>query len=285
MNMSIEDISYDWCMGKPCGKVSRLGNKVYWTMHVNDTRYCESFSITEYNNSEKETREAAEDYAFEWSWTNGIHKNQVRRLPDGIYWDCKNPDYDYDAEKHQENVPTKNTLEVKIDNDYTMLIDFEDLRIVEQYSICKTKGGNKNAKYYAAVSFKGTRKDRNNGIKGIEGFHKFLTGNNMTDHKNRNPMDNRRCNLRETTKKLNNNNRTCYCPGMNDAPPDIERVPGVRLVNDRPGGAWQARIKQDDKERTVSFSINTYGNHEACRLAVEARKKFSEQFECLNSNM
>ena len=248
-------------------------------MHVNDTRYCEAFSITEYN-SEKETREAAEKYAFEWSKTNGIYKNQVRRLPDGIYWDCKNPDFN----QNNLNTPTKNTLEVKIDNDYTMLVDFEDLHIVEAHSICKSRGGNKNAKYYAAVSFKGTREDKKNGKKMIESFHKFLTGNSMTDHVNRNPMDNRRCNLRATTKKVNNNNRTCDCTGMNDAPPDIERVPGVRLVNDRPGGAWQARIKQDDKERTVSFSIKKYGNHEACRLAVEARKKFSEQFECSNSN-
>lgn len=281
MNKSIEDISYDWCLGKPCGKVSCLGNKVYWTMYVNDIRYCESFSITEYNNSEKETRKVAEDYASEWSAEHGLYKNSVRRLPDGIYWDCKNPDFTYDV--NNLNMPTKNTLEVKIDNDYTMLVDFEDLPIVEEHSICKTKGGNKNAKNYAAVSFKGSREDKKNGKKLIELFHKFLTGNKMTDHINRNPMDNRRCNLRETTKKVNNNNRTCDCSGMNDAPPDIERVPGVRVVNDRLGGAWQARIKQDDKERTVSFSVKKHGNHEACRLAVEARKRFSEQFACLNS--
>lgn len=280
-NTSIEDISYDWCLGKPCGSVSKNESRVLWITSVDKKQISKSFAISKYDFSFEKAEQAAREYGSIWSAEHGYTKNQVRRLPDNIYWNCKNPDFTYDA--NDLNMPTKNTLEVKIDNDYTMLVDFEDLSIVEAYSVCKTKGGKETAKHYAAVSFKGSREEKKNGKKMIEGFHKFLTGNKMTDHINRNPMDNRRCNLRETTKKVNNNNRTCDCSGMNDAPPDIERVPGVRVVNDRPGGAWQARIKQDDKERTVSFSVKKHGNHEACRLAVEARKRFSEQFACLNS--
>lgn len=272
--MNIDDVSYDWCFGKPCGKISRLNDTVYWTMYVDDVRHCHKFQLKDYNNSDQDARQAAEAFSRKWSDEHGIHKNQVRRLPDGVYW-----------KDDPKNGPvTKNTLEVQIDKDYTMLVDFDDIAVVFKHCICKTKGGTTTSKHYAAVSFKGTREDKMNGKKMIQRFHKFLTGNDMTDHINRNTMDNRRCNLRETTKKVNNNNRSCDCSGMNDAPPDIERVPGVRLVQDRPGGAWQARIKQDNKERTVSFSVKKHGNHEACRLAVEARKNFSEQFNCLNSN-
>jgi hypothetical protein len=63
---------------------------------------------------------------------------------------------------------------------------------------------------------------------------------------------------------------------MRYAPEGIPKTPGVRFVLDRPGGAWQARIKQDGKERTVSFGVNRY--EEACRMATVARKRFNETF-------
>lgn len=272
--MNIDDISYEWCFGKPCGTILKDNKTVLWRTSVNKKQISRSFAISKYNNSFEEAEHAARTYGKQWSDENGHTRNQIRRLPDGVYW-----------KDDPKNGPvTKNTLEVQIDKDYTMLVDFDDLSVVTDNNACKTKGGKATAQYYAAVSFKGTREDKKNGKKMIQLFHKFLTGNDMTDHINRNTMDNRRCNLRETTKKVNNNNRSCVCPGMKDAPPDIERVPGVRLVKDRPGGAWQARIKQDNKEHIVAFSVKKHGNHEACRLAVEARKNFSEQFNCLNSN-
>lgn len=117
----------------------------------------------------------------------------------------------------------------------------------------------------------------------VQRVHNFLTGFELVDHLNRNPMDNRRCNLRDVTYKENNNNRTCTASGMRHAPEGIPKTPGVRFVLDRPGGAWQARIKQDGKERTVSFGVNRYGNEEACRMATDARKQFNEQFQCKNS--
>ena len=38
-------------------------------------------------------------------------------------------------------------------------------------------------------------------------FHKYITGYDMTDHIDRNPLNNKLSNLRETTNKLNSNNR------------------------------------------------------------------------------
>ena len=69
---------------------------------------------------------------------------------------------------------------------------------------------------------------------------------------------------------------------MKYAPPEIKKIPGVRFVHDRPGGAWQARIKQDGTEKTISFGVHKHGNEEACRQAVQAREAFNEQYGCQN---
>ena len=268
----LDDISFEWCLGKPCGFITKKEKTVYWKTSAKGKQISKSFPILNYDYSLEKAELAAKEYGKKWSDEHGYTKNQVRKLPDNIYWN-DNP----------KNYPlTHNTIEVKIDNN-TMLIDYDDLHIIENYSICKTRGSAKNAKYYAAISFKGTREDRKNGKKLLQQLHNYLTGFDMIDHHNRNPMDNRRCNLSKTTKKENNNNRTCECPGMKHAPSELEKVPGVRFVYDRPGGAWQARIKQNEKEKTVSFSVNKYGDSEACKLAVEARKKLNDEFNCKNS--
>ena len=120
-----------------------------------------------FDNSEQDARQAAEAFSRKWSDEHGIHKNQIRRLPDGVYW-----------KDDPKNGPvTKNTLEVQIDKDYTMLVDFDDIAVVSKYCICKTKGGTTTSKHYAVVSFKGSCEDKKNGKKMIQRFHKFLTGN------------------------------------------------------------------------------------------------------------
>ena len=95
----------------------------------------------------------------------------------------------------------------------------------------------------------------------------------MVDHINRNPLDNRRCNLRESNYKLNNNNR-----GMN-VNSDPEHILGVRFRD----GSWQARIKQDGVEYVERFPVIIHGDTEAKNLAILARKKFNDRFNCNNS--
>lgn len=271
--IKLEDISYDWCLGKPCGYVIVNEKTVFWRTNAKGKQVSKSFAIKNYDNSVEKAKEIALEYGKKWSDEHGYTKNQVRRLPEGIYWN-----------NNETNSPvTQNTIEVKVDDTYTMIIDYDDLHFVEKHTICKSKAGHNNSKYYSLVTFKGSREDKKNGKQMSKGFHTFIAGFDMVDHRNRNPMDNRRINLFDTTKKENNNNRTCECSGMKYAPNELEKVPGVRFVYDRPGGAWQARIKQDDKEKTISFSVKKHGDFEACRLAVEARKKLNEEFNCNNS--
>lgn len=269
----ISDVSYDWCLGKPCGYVLKKENTVFWRTNAKGKQISKSFALSHYNGSEEDAIAAALEYGKKWSDEHGYTRNQVRRLPDGIFW-----------KDNPNNFPvTQNTLEVKIDDDLTMLVDLDDLNIVQEYAISKTKSNSNNSHHYAILSFKGTREEKQNGKRMLQRFHNFLTGFELVDHLNRNPMDNRRCNLRDVTYKENNNNRTCTASGMRLAPEGIPKTPGVRFVLDRPGGAWQARIKQDGKERTVSFGVKRYGNEEACRMATDARKQFNDTFHCKNS--
>lgn len=79
-----------------------------------------------------------------------------------------------------------------------MLVDIELLPLIKLISICVTKSGsNKNAKFYCQTSI------NNSDIK----IHKLITGFNMTDHINRNTLDNRFINLRWTNDKENIKNK------------------------------------------------------------------------------
>ena len=278
---SLDDISYDWCLGKPAGylltKPPKIGGSkhgsVQYRCSVNKKQHAKMFSMTNKINEEAATQLAI-DYGIQWSKDNGHTRNMIRRLHDGIHW-----------KGYHKNLPlTNNTLEIYIDEDNSMLIDFEDLHYVQAHTICKRKASKDNAPYYAMFSFKGTREEKINKDKEFcKNVHNFITGYTMVDHINRNPMDNRRCNLHDTNHKENNNNRTCLSSGMAFAPEHIEKVPGVRFVHDRYQGAWQARIKQDDVEHTRSYSVKQYGYDEACLMAVNARKELGKQFQCNNS--
>jgi hypothetical protein len=259
---TIDEVSYDWCLGKPAGYIQKKPPKegtskygsVSYICQVGGKRHIKTFRISETRDEEATTR-AAMEYGIRWSDEHVFTKNKVRRLPDGIHW-----------KNDVNNVPvTNNTLEVFIDDEHTMLIDFEDLHHVQQHFVSKTK------KRYAAFSFKGTLEERKQGKIMSKLVHNYLTGYNMVDHINRNRMDNRRVNIRNTTYKQNNNNRTCK-----------NAVAGVYFRNDCDQGAWLAQIKQDARQYSKYFSMKKYGA-EAYEMAVNKRKEFCESFGCLNS--
>jgi len=268
---TIDEVSYDWCLGKPAGYILKKEAKVGSSKHGSVSYRCNAggkqhgkmFGISETRDEHAATR-AAMEYGIRWSDEHGFTKNKVRRLPDGIHW--KDNIYNVSV--------TKNTLEVFIDDEHTMLIDFEDLPHVQQHALTKTSSANENSQAYAIFSFKGTRAEKKQGKTMMKRVHNYLTGYDMVDHINRNPLDNRRVNLRDTTPKQNNNNRTCK-----------NAVPGVRFVNDRPQGSWQARIKQDDIEYTKSFSVKVHGGDAAYEMAVNARTNFCKSFACSNSSL
>lgn len=105
------------------------------------------------------------------------------------------------------------------------------------------------------------------------GLHQFLLGtidNKMViDHINRNPLDNRKANLRVVSRSINSTN----------AKPRTENksnIRGVYLRKERPGiskASWICEWSIEGKRHSKSFSVDKYGNDEAFRLAVSLREE------------
>ena len=104
------------------------------------------------------------------------------------------------------------------------------------------------------------------------GLHQFILPNatdNVIDHINRNPLDNRKENLRIVSRSVNSTN----------AKERTESKSGVRGVyrrEARPGiakASWVCEWSCEGKRHSKSFSIDKYGENEAFRLACDFREK------------
>lgn len=255
-----------WEKGKPGGTLFKRKDGNCWNVvfQKEGKTISKTFSFKNYENEEEAYKEAKK-FQIDKSKQLNLTKNMYRKLEDDTYWNN-------DKLNHP---PISNAYEIHIlhnDKDYYMLIDESDLHIIDKYAVVITKNSHKNCKEYACFSQKGTREDKKLGKLKNLSIHNYITGYKFVNHINRNPLDNRRCNLRESSAKLNNNNKG----NVHKA----KGILGVRFI--QKDNAWQARIKQDNKEYTRNFSVNKYGNEEAKKLAIEARKQFNREFNCTN---
>jgi hypothetical protein len=230
---------YKWIRGKYAGTVFQRSNQLKWSVVVKKTDGSVSTKTLPFT---EETKKSVYDEAVKirngLSDIHDLTTNKIRIIDD-------------------------DKIEVKLTKDQIMIIDYKFLNIVEKYHIFATKSSNENSKYYACIEV--------NGI--MNKFHKFITGWDMVDHIDRNPMNNCLSNLRETTHKLNNNNRS-----KSETSNAIELGVTYSAKDD----AYKARIKQDGKEVCKQFSVKKYGKDEALRLAIETRKDFNKLFNCFN---
>jgi hypothetical protein len=237
----------DWQLGKPTGTIlertSKYNTKFYEVRIPNKGKtLSKSFSFSKYKTPEEAYKDAKE-YLYEKSTELGLTRNRIK-------------------------VIDINTIEVEITQGYIMKTDMKFSDVVQKYTLISTKSGRETANYYVSLSI-------NN--KSLY-FHKYITGYEMTDHIDRNPMNNVLSNLRETDHKLNNNNRSINKKILEENP---NRVMGIRFnIKDE---AWQARIKQDGKEYTKQFSVIKYGYYEAKELAIIAREELCEKFNSDNN--
>jgi hypothetical protein len=123
----------------------------------------------------------------------------------------------------------------------------------------------------------GTNKNRSHYVAYVENnknvpFHKGITGFEMTDHINRYPMDNRRCNLRETNAVYNNRNRMNYHSEENNIQTSIQF--------DTEHEIWNACMTIDGIMKMKSFPIHQidyekakYNAHQWCEETIDKYKK------------
>ena len=104
------------------------------------------------------------------------------------------------------------------------------------------------------------------------GLHQFILENNdenkVIDHINRDPLDNRKNNLRIVNRSINSTNAKKRKENNNG-------IRGVYRRDARPGIAKASWVCEwsDNKRHSKSFSVEKYGEDEAFRLACQLREE------------
>jgi AP2 domain len=99
----------------------------------------------------------------------------------------------------------------------------------------------------------------------------MITGNERTDHRNRNGLDNQRKNLRPATKAENARN----LPAMRKVATSRYKGVSLHTLN----GRWRARIKTD----TGRVSLGVYATEEEAARAYDAAARvYHGEFAYLN---
>ena len=97
----------------------------------------------------------------------------------------------------------------------------------------------------------------------------------VIDHINRDPLDNRKENLRIVSHSINSINAKARIESKT-------KIRGVYYRKERPGiskAAWICEWSKDGKRHSKSFSIGKYGEDEAFRLAYDFRSKILREMK------
>lgn len=182
--------------------------------------------------NENHARKEAEEWLWKKSLENGMLKNRIR-------------------------VIDENMIEVELSKGQIMKTDMKFAETCQKYFIGIADKDDHKKGFYATIFFENGR----------ERFHRYITGFQMVDHINRDPLDNRLCNLREATFKINGTNTSMHSNNTSG-------YTGVRFDGKR----WIACLECDGKKYSKAFNVNTYGEEEAKRLAIEHRIALCKQF-------
>ncbi len=169
----------------------------------------------------------------------------------------------YELTRNKIKIISDDIIEVQLTKDQIMRTDYKFIELIKKYNLYSTKSSENNSKYYAVIDIDGK----------LEKFHKHITGFDMVDHIDRNPLNNCIINLRKADHKLNNNNR-------NISENSNAEVLGVTYC--QKDNCFRARIKQDGQEYSKQFSVKKYGYDVAKQMAIDARHSYNLIFNCAN---
>lgn len=164
-----------WILGKPSGTIfSRTGEENIYTIRVTDDN--KKTSSTTINKLDYKSKEGAYNDALCYQY---------------------NTSYKINATKNLIRIIDNEYIQVKLSKGVTMITDKIFIPLIQSIPLFVSKNGHDNAKDYCAVLI-----NKKNYM-----FHNLITGFNMVDHINNNPLDNRLINLRWTNHSENNRNR------------------------------------------------------------------------------
>lgn len=184
--------------------------------------------------------------------------------------------HNYKTNIRNEN-KAPNTYRTNVLNEYIEHDDYYELHIINTHNIEAYAKIDKED--YTKIScYKWTLSIHQDDIRVIAcskelnriSLHCFIIENdtnNVIDHINRDPLDNRRKNLRITTRSINSTN-------AKERKESKTKIRGVYRREARPGiakASWVCEWSFEKKRYSKSFSIDKYGEDEAFRLAIDFR--------------
>lgn len=164
--------------------------------------------------------------------------------------------------------------EINLNNNVMAFVDDEDFDRVNKFKWYAKSVGKNKVGFYAARNFHFIKSDGSPTGRTVF-MHRFILGvenvshkDNEIDHKNNNTLDNRKINLRISTRSQNCVNRRNYMS-----------ITGFRGVSVRPSGRFAAAIKINQKAKV----IGTFDTAElAAKAYDEKAKELFGEFANLN---
>ena len=162
---------------------------------------------------------------------------------------------------HENNIPKY--LIVQLSQNYCTLVDYDQLDFIKNNLFFVSYSGTKTSKKYCSLI---NNEHRNKPIHGI--IANNIIENNVVDHLNGYPLDNRKENLKIATIKENNLNRTTVIKNKSVIKKKIKKI-----SNDE----YLAYIKYtlDPLESPMQFSYikEFFNNEDECNIYIQAKKK------------
>lgn len=159
----------------------------------------------------------------------------------------------------------KKTYNVELSQGKVSIIDFED----------KEKVMNFRYKFYYHHGYAvcdGGRIRLHNLIMDFDPNDKKNNGKTI-DHINRNPLDNRKRNLRIVNNTIQSINRNKRSDNKYD-------VTGIQYRDEgKHGKRWVARWSENKKIKSKSFSVSKFGEEKAKQMSIDYRNKKIEELE------